>query len=133
MLPEVEATETSGELQVEIPRTTANVLDAIAAGATDGIKLAVNVGGMLLVSLALTALANAVFGWLGTHLFGLELTLERLFGWVFSPLAWLLGVPAADVTLSGDARRDARHEPGCLRRGSTLVSAASFFGCNRWI
>ena len=101
MLPEVEATETSGELRVDIPRTTVNVLDAIAAGATDGLKLAVNVGGMLLVFLALTALANAVFGWLGAHLFGVELTLERLFGWVFSPLAWLLGVPPADVTKIG--------------------------------
>jgi len=101
MLPEVEATETSGELRVDIPKTTANVLDAIAAGATDGLKLAVNVGGMLLVFLALTALANAVFGWLGAHLFGTELTLERLFGWAFSPLAWLLGVPAADVTKIG--------------------------------
>lgn len=101
MLPEVEATETSGELRVDLPKTTANVLDAIAAGATDGLKLAVNVGGMLLVFLALTALANAVFGWLGAHLLGTELTLERLFGWVFSPLAWLLGVPAADVTKIG--------------------------------
>jgi concentrative nucleoside transporter, CNT family len=101
MLPEVEATETGGELRVEIPRTTSNVLDAIAAGATDGLKLAANVAAMLLVFLALTAFANAVLGWLGAHLFGVRLSLELVFGWLFSPIAWLLGVPNADVTKIG--------------------------------
>jgi CNT family concentrative nucleoside transporter len=97
MLPEIDTPETGGKLHVEIPRTTANVLDAIAAGASDGIKLAVNVGAMLIVFLALTALVNAVLGWAG-GLFGVTLSLELLLGWIFSPLAFLLGVPSADVT-----------------------------------
>jgi CNT family concentrative nucleoside transporter len=97
MLPEIETPETGGRIHAEIPRTTANVLDAIAAGATDGIKLAVNVGAMLIVFLALTALVNAVLGWAG-GVFGVPLSLELLLGWIFSPLAFLLGVPSGDVT-----------------------------------
>jgi CNT family concentrative nucleoside transporter len=100
MLPEIDTPETGGRLKVEIPRTTANVLDAIAAGASDGIKLAVNVGAMLIVFLAFTALVNAVLGWAGS-LFGVSLSLELLLGWIFSPLAFLLGVPSDDVTKIG--------------------------------
>jgi len=101
MLPETGFPETGGELRVTIPRTTANALDAVAAGATDGLKLAVNVGAMLLVFLAFTACANAVFGWVGAHVLGRELSLELVLGWAFSPLAWLLGVPSGDVTKLG--------------------------------
>ena len=97
MLPEIDTPETGGQIRAEIPRTTANVLDAIAAGASDGLKLAVNVGAMLIVFLALTALVNAVLGWAG-GLFGVSLSLELLLGWIFSPLAFLLGVPSGDVT-----------------------------------
>jgi len=99
-LPEVEPTETGEELRVRFPRTTANVLDAVAAGATDGLKLAVNVGAMLLVFLAFTAFANAALGWLGS-LLGAHLSLELVLGWLFAPLAWLLGVPSGDVTKIG--------------------------------
>lgn len=99
-LPEVEPTATGDQLSVELPRTTANALDAVAAGATDGLKLAVNVGAMLLVFLAFTAFVNAVLGWLGS-LLGVSLTLELVLGWLFAPLAWLLGVPSGDVTKIG--------------------------------
>ena len=99
-LPEVERTETGDELRIELPRTTANALDAVAAGATDGLKLAVNVGAMLLVFLAFTALLNALLGWAGS-LFGVSLSLELVLGWLFAPLAWLLGVPSGDVTKIG--------------------------------
>jgi CNT family concentrative nucleoside transporter len=98
MLPEIERPVTGTELRASTPRTTANVLDAIAAGASDGLKLAVNVGAMLLVFLALTALVNAGLGWFGERLFGTKLTLELVLGWIFSPLAFLLGVPGGDVT-----------------------------------
>lgn len=101
MLPEIERPETSGDLRVEVPKTTANVLDAIAVGATDGLKLAVNVGAMLLVFLAFTAMLNAGLGWLGANLLGRELSLELVLGWLFAPLAWLLGVPSGDVTKLG--------------------------------
>jgi CNT family concentrative nucleoside transporter len=97
MLPEVDPTETGGELRVKSERDTANVLDAIAAGTSAGLKLALNVGAMLLVFLAFTALVNAALGWLGQFA-GTELSLERLLGWLFTPLAFLLGVPGSDVT-----------------------------------
>jgi CNT family concentrative nucleoside transporter len=100
LLPEVEAPETSGEIRASVPRTTANVLDAAAAGASDGLRLAVNVAAMLVVFLALTALVNAVLGWAG-GLFGVTLSLELVLGWLFSPLALLLGVPNEDVTKIG--------------------------------
>jgi CNT family concentrative nucleoside transporter len=96
MLPETEAPETLGATEIEIPRTTRNLLDAIATGTIDGVRLAVNVGAMLIVFMALTALLNALLGWAGAQ-FSIELSLERIFGWVFAPLAWAMGVPSADV------------------------------------
>jgi CNT family concentrative nucleoside transporter len=96
MLPETETPETLGAAEIEIPRTTRNLLDAIATGTIDGVRLAVNVGAMLIVFMALTALLNALLGWAGAQ-FSIELSLERIFGWVFAPLAWAMGVPSADV------------------------------------
>jgi len=53
---------------------------------------------MLIVFLALTAMLNAALGYLGNHLLGRSLSLELVFGWAFSPLAWVMGVPNSDVT-----------------------------------
>jgi concentrative nucleoside transporter, CNT family len=96
MLPESARAETELEIGSTLPRTTVNGLDAIARGTSDGVKLAVNVGAMLIVFLAFTALLNALLGVLGSW-FGLELSLEGIFAVVFYPLAWLLGVPGSDV------------------------------------
>ncbi|HEX2673728.1 MAG TPA: nucleoside transporter C-terminal domain-containing protein, partial [Polyangiaceae bacterium] len=70
-------------------------------GTGDGIRLAVNVGGMLVVFLALTAMLNAALGWAGHALFGRSVSLELIFGWIFSPLAWVMGIPSADVLKVG--------------------------------
>lgn len=78
----------------------ANLLDAIARGTFDGVKLAVNVAAMLIVFLALVAMLNAGFALLGEWL-GFELSLERLLGWLFAPLALLTGVPHEDVLRVG--------------------------------
>jgi len=97
LMPEIEEPETKGSLDIELPQTHVNVIDAAAGGAADGLKLALNVGAMLLAFLALIAMANGLIGWL-TGLVGIEgLTLERVFGWVFAPVAWLIGVPWADA------------------------------------
>jgi CNT family concentrative nucleoside transporter len=98
ILPEIEPHDAAREVRVNVPVVTENVLDAIAQGTSDGVKLAVNVGAMLIVFLALTALVNATLGFLGAHLLGRPLSLELLFGWVFAPLAWVMGVPGPDVT-----------------------------------
>ncbi len=90
-----------------------NLLDAISIGTTDGVKLAVNVGAMLLVFISLVALVNAVLGWFGdlTGLNGLvnnftdgrfaTFNLESILGLIFSPIAWLLGTPTEDLILVG--------------------------------
>lgn len=101
MLPEEAGRAYESEARVNIPRSSENVLDAITQGTGDGIRLAVNVGGMLVVFLALTAMFNAALGWLGNALFGRSISLELLLGWVFSPLAWVMGVPSADVLKVG--------------------------------
>jgi CNT family concentrative nucleoside transporter len=97
LMPETEEPATRGRLDIEIPETHVNVIDAAAGGAADGLKLALNVGAMLLAFLALIAMANGLIGW-ATGLVGIEgVTLERVFGWLFAPVAWLIGVPWADA------------------------------------
>ena len=78
-----------------------NVLDAAAQGASSGLKLALNVGAMLLAFVALIALANlglgTVAGWFGHP----DLTLQQVLGWLFAPLAWILGVPWEEASRAG--------------------------------
>ena len=73
-----------------------NVIDAAATGAGDGLKLALNIAAMLIAFVALIALLDALLGWI-SGLFGQELTLGQLLGWTFAPIAWSMGVPAADI------------------------------------
>ncbi|MTI12841.1 NupC/NupG family nucleoside CNT transporter [Sansalvadorimonas verongulae] len=79
----------------------ANVLDAAATGASSGMMLAVNVGAMLLAFIALISLLNSIIGW-GGGLFGIEdLTIQEILGYVFSPIAWALGVPWEEANMAG--------------------------------
>lgn len=79
----------------------ANVIDAAAAGASSGMQLALNVGAMLLAFIGLIALVNGLLGGVGGW-FGMpELTLELILGYVFSPLAFLIGVPWEEATIAG--------------------------------
>jgi len=77
-----------------------NVIDAAAGGAADGLKLALNVGAMLIAFIALIALINGLLDW-GAGLFGYTTSLERILGVVLAPMAWLIGVPNADITAFG--------------------------------
>jgi len=108
--PEAEEPATRGSLKVAVEKVDANVIDAAARGAGEGLHLAMNVGAMLLAFIALIALLNALIGWIGgiTHLTDLfqnigwlapaqTLNLDAILGWVFAPLAWLMGVPWADA------------------------------------
>ena len=97
MLPEAANVDATREASVNIPSASENVLDALAQGTSDGIRLAVNVGGMLIVFLAMTAMLNAALSYFG-GLVGHPLSLELILGWAFSPLAWVMGVPSSDVT-----------------------------------
>lgn len=77
-----------------------NIIDAAATGAADGLHLALNIGAMLIAFLALIAIFNGIVGW-GAGFFGFELTLEGILGTILAPIAWLVGVPTADITAFG--------------------------------
>lgn len=101
MIPETEESETIGMVKTKYEKTTVNVIDAAASGASDGLKLALNVGAMVLAFLALIAMLNGLLGWVGGW-FGLEtLTFQQVLGWLFSPIAWLLGIPANEAAQAG--------------------------------
>ena len=93
LYPETGEPVTRGAVRVEIERPHVNAIDAAAGGAVDGLRLALNVGAMLIAFLALIALGNGLLGLAG-GLLGLEnLTIERVLGWLFAPVAWIIGVP----------------------------------------
>jgi len=77
-----------------------STMDAITRGTQDGLKLALNIGGMLLVIISLVALVNGVLGLL--EISDEPLSLQRMLGWLFSPLAWLIGVPWSEAHLAGN-------------------------------
>jgi CNT family concentrative nucleoside transporter len=101
MIPETGVPETLGGAHVRLERTTVNVIDAAAQGAADGLRLALNVGAMLIAFVALVYLLNDALGALG-GLVGLPgLTFERLLGFALAPVAVLLGVPFGDAVAVG--------------------------------
>ena len=77
-----------------------NVILAAASGTTDGLRLAANIGAMLVAFVALIALFNGIVGWVAGW-FGYELTLQMLLGWIFSPLMYSLGIPWAEAQAAG--------------------------------
>ena len=79
----------------------ANVILAAATGATDGLKLAVNIGAMLIAFVALIALINGIFGMVGGWIGFPELSMEYLLGWIFAPIMWVLSVPWEEARAAG--------------------------------
>ena len=101
MVPEEERAATAGQLKTEVERPDVNVIEAAARGASEGLKLALNVGAMLLAFLAMIALLNAVLAWAG-GLVGIGgLSLEGILGWLLGPVAWVMGVPWQDAASVG--------------------------------
>jgi len=103
-IPETGKPATAGRVEIQVEKTAVNIIDAAAQGAGDGLHLALNIGGMLIAFLALIAMVNGILGWVHTlPLLGwLPASLERVFGIIFSPVAWLLGVPWKDAATIGD-------------------------------
>ncbi len=97
--PETEESETMGKVKLEVKSPYTNVIDAISHGAGDGMKISINVIAMLIGFLGLIALVNFLLIKLGLffHL-DIILTLDWIFGKLFSPMAWAMGVPTADVS-----------------------------------
>ncbi|KAF0817082.1 Na+ dependent nucleoside transporter NupC [Bacillus sp. ZZV12-4809] len=101
MMPETEKSETTDDISIEKDTQSVNIVDAAARGASDGLMLALNIGAMLLAFIALVALINGIIGFAG-GLFGLEnLTLEMILGFIFSPIAFAVGVPWAEAVQAG--------------------------------
>ncbi|HZU24682.1 MAG TPA: nucleoside transporter C-terminal domain-containing protein [Bryobacteraceae bacterium] len=95
LIPETGKPATAGRVEVVIERPGVNIIDAAARGAGDGLRLALNVGAMLIAFIALIALIDGLLSHTG-------FSLEKIFGLVFSPVAWLLGVPFHDCASIGN-------------------------------
>jgi len=99
------------DVKVSSEKIGTNILDAIANGTTEGLKLAVNVGAMLLVFVAFIAMINGILGWVGdittlndwmaAHTAYPKISLEAILGSVFAPLMWLIGVASEDIMMMG--------------------------------
>ncbi|MDC0935345.1 nucleoside transporter C-terminal domain-containing protein [Pirellulales bacterium] len=114
MQPEVDQPKTLGSVQVDVSDDSANVLESVANGTIGGLQLALNVGAMLIVFLALIAVVNSVLGlcsegywhageWLGYEMPAApaEWSLEAILGWMFAPIAWVIGIPTSDCRSAG--------------------------------
>jgi CNT family concentrative nucleoside transporter len=109
LYPQVE--EVNTDLTVSQEKIGSNILDSIANGTTEGLRLAVNVGAMLLVFVAFIAMLNGIFGWIGditsindwiaSNTSYKSLSLEFMLGYLFAPLMWLIGVATQDMTMMG--------------------------------
>jgi concentrative nucleoside transporter, CNT family len=94
--PETQVPETMGGVKVDIPRTDVNVVDAAARGTIDGLHLMLNVIAMLISFIALIALLNGGFGWVHSQLPWFPASIQTVLGWIFAPIAWVMGVPWHD-------------------------------------
>ncbi|MFC3814881.1 NupC/NupG family nucleoside CNT transporter [Lysobacter sp. GCM10012299] len=106
LVPETGEPLTRGTVKMEVEKNTANIIDAAAAGAGDGLRLALNIGAMLLAFIALIALINWPLTWLGdvtgiAAAIGKPTDLATIFGYVLAPLAWVIGTPWADAPVVG--------------------------------
>ncbi|WP_145514470.1 NupC/NupG family nucleoside CNT transporter [Yersinia massiliensis] len=103
MVPETEKTHDKVDATTLIAEDDrpANVIDAAASGAASGLQLALNVGAMLLAFIALIALLNGILGGIGGWFDYPQLSLELILGWVFSPIAYLIGIPWSEAMVAG--------------------------------
>jgi CNT family concentrative nucleoside transporter len=106
IIPETEVSTTAGKVTLSIERTDANIIEAAARGASQGLKLAFNIAAMLIAFISIIYLSNGVLSWLGnvSHLeawMGFPLTFEFPLGYLMAPLTFVMGVPWQDVTNVG--------------------------------
>ncbi|CAN5280815.1 nucleoside transporter [soil metagenome] len=105
--PEDKTPETMGDIDAQVEQKDENGIDAAASGATEGLKLALNVGAMLLAFIAIIAMINSFLSWFGDVTFltsiipAEDFTLETILGWLFAPIALLIGIPWDDVLATG--------------------------------
>ncbi|MGI5843312.1 MAG: NupC/NupG family nucleoside CNT transporter [Candidatus Xenobium sp.] len=101
LYPETEVPATAGVVKLESAKKEGSIIEAASKGAADGMHLAFLVGTMLIAFIALIATINGLLGWLGGFFGYGSLSLQLILGWIFSPLAWLIGVPWAEAGTIG--------------------------------
>jgi CNT family concentrative nucleoside transporter len=101
-VPETAVPETLGTVRLDVKKTDVNVIDAAGRGTTEGLHLAMNVIAMLISFVALIWLTNALLGWIGGLVAVPDLSLQKIFGIVFAPIAWSLGVTWKDAGVVGN-------------------------------
>jgi CNT family concentrative nucleoside transporter len=101
IMPETETPVTRGTLRMDVEKPGANVIEAAASGAGQGMQLALNVGAMLMAFVALVALVNYLLGWVGGFVGQEGLTLQLMLGQVLRPIAWVMGVPWNETAYVG--------------------------------
>jgi CNT family concentrative nucleoside transporter len=120
LIPETGTPQTRGKVSVHVEKESKNIIDAAAAGASDGMKLAINIAAMLLAFVALIAMLNAIIGWIGDwHISGyqslntmlndgaaagatpVKLNLGLILGYVLAPIAWVIGIEWGDAVIAG--------------------------------
>jgi len=102
LVPETEEPLTAGKVQMPEMEKEANFLGAISRGTSDGLQLAINVGAMLISFIALLALVDYLFGGVHHVAHWFPESLEQFFGWIFAPIAWLIGIPWKDAPVIGN-------------------------------
>jgi CNT family concentrative nucleoside transporter len=104
LVPETEQPLTAGRVEMPQMEKESNILGAIARGTSDGLGLALNVGAMLITFIALLALLNAMMGGIHNwpHMGWFPESLQTIFGWIFAPVAWLIGIPWHDAPKIGN-------------------------------
>jgi CNT family concentrative nucleoside transporter len=95
LVPEVEKPATAGDVKIVVERPGVNIIDAAARGAGDGLQLALNIAAMLIAFIALIAMLNGILGYFHT-------SMQQILGYVFAPVAWLLGVKYNDCQTVGN-------------------------------
>ncbi|MDR0734615.1 MAG: NupC/NupG family nucleoside CNT transporter [Elusimicrobiota bacterium] len=101
LVPETEKPATMSLAKIDYKDPSANVLDAISNGTATGVQLAINVTGMLVAFTALIALASGMVEWITGLFLTKAIGIEQIFGYIFSPLAWFMGVPQDELVLAG--------------------------------
>jgi CNT family concentrative nucleoside transporter len=102
IVPETEKPATGADVEVVVPKQDVNVIDAACRGAIEGLHLSLNVAGMLIAFIALVALINGIFGYVHGMAGWFPGSLDKLLGWIFSPIAWAMGVSWKDSLTVGN-------------------------------
>jgi len=136
LVPETEQPLTAGRVEMPEMEKDTNFLGAISRGTVDGLHLALNVGAMLISFIALLYLVNAIMGgahnWLvihpRLHLTWFPSSLQQIFGWVFAPIAWLIGIPWHDCMAMGNllGTRMVINEVVAFQQLGELIKASAF-------